>query len=68
VNILVIIGTLLNRLNVGIFGLAEYASKFGVDYFPSTMEFILTAGMVAFAFFGFKVSAKYLNLFPETEH
>ncbi|MDA8239058.1 MAG: polysulfide reductase NrfD [Nitrospiraceae bacterium] len=68
VNILVIIGTLLNRLNVGIFGLAEYASKFGVDYFPSAMEFILTAGMVAFAFFGFKVSAKYLNLFPETEH
>jgi Ni/Fe-hydrogenase subunit HybB-like protein len=68
VNILVIIGTLLNRMNVGIFGLAEYASKFGVDYFPSTMEFILTAGMVAFAFFGFKVSAKYLNLFPETEH
>ncbi len=68
VNILVIIGTLLNRLNVGIFGLAEYASKFGVDYFPSLMEFVLTAGMVAFAFFGFKVSAKYLNLFPETEH
>ena len=68
VNILVIIGTLLNRLNVGIFGLAEYASRFGVDYFPSLMEFVLTAGMVAFAFFGFKVSAKYLNLFPETEH
>ena len=68
VNILIIIGTLLNRLNVGIFGLAEYASKFGVDYFPSLMEFVLTAGMVAFAFFGFKVSAKYLNLFPETEH
>jgi Ni/Fe-hydrogenase subunit HybB-like protein len=68
VNILIIVGTLLNRMNVGIFGLAEYASKFGVDYFPSTMEFVLTAGMVAFAFFGFKVSAKYLNLFPETEH
>ena len=68
VNILIIIGTLLNRLNVGIFGLAEYASRFGVDYFPSLMEFVLTAGMVAFAFFGFKVSAKYLNLFPETEH
>jgi Ni/Fe-hydrogenase subunit HybB-like protein len=68
VNILVIIGTLLNRMNVGIFGLAEYAGKFGVDYFPSLMEFVLTAGMVAFAFFGFKVSAKYLNLFPETEH
>lgn len=68
INILVMIGVLLNRLNVGIFGLAEYASRFGQDYFPSLMEIILTAAMIAFAFFGFKVSAKYLNLFPETEH
>jgi Ni/Fe-hydrogenase subunit HybB-like protein len=68
INIMVIVGVLLNRLNVGIFGLAEYASRFGVNYFPSVMEFILTAGMIAFAFFGFKVSVKYLNVFPETEH
>jgi hypothetical protein len=32
------------------------------------MEFVLTMGMVAFAVFGFKVSAKYLNLFPEEQH
>ncbi len=68
VNLLVIVGVLINRMNVGIFGLAEYASRFGVDYFPSLMELILTAAFIAFAFFGFKVSAKYLNLFPETEH
>ncbi len=68
INILVIIGVLLNRLNVGIFGLADYAGKFGVDYFPSLMEIILTAAMIAFAFVGFKFSVKYLNLFPETEH
>ncbi len=68
INILVIIGILLNRLNVGIFGLAEYAGRFGVDYFPSLMEIILTAAMIAFAFVGFKFSVKYLNLFPETEH
>lgn len=68
INILVIVGVVLNRLNVGIFGLAEYASRFGLDYFPSLMEIILTAAMIAFAFFGFKVSAKYLNLFPGTEH
>ena len=68
INILVIVGVVLNRLNVGIFGLAEYTSRFGLDYFPSLMEIILTAAMIAFAFFGFKVSAKYLNLFPETEH
>ncbi|MBI5074686.1 MAG: polysulfide reductase NrfD [Nitrospirae bacterium] len=68
INILVIVGILLNRLNVGIFGLAEYAGRFGVDYFPSLMEIILTAAMIAFAFVGFKFSVKYLNVFPETEH
>lgn len=68
INILVIVGILLNRLNVGIFGLADYAGKFGLDYFPSLMEIILTAAMIAFAFVGFKFSVKYLNLFPETEH
>jgi Ni/Fe-hydrogenase subunit HybB-like protein len=65
VNVLVILGVLLNRLNVGIFGVAEYASRAGGDYFPSIMEFLLTAGMVAFAVLGFKVCAKYLNLFPQ---
>ncbi|MBI5847682.1 MAG: polysulfide reductase NrfD [Nitrospirae bacterium] len=68
INILVIVGILLNRMNVGIFGLAEYAGRFGVDYFPSLMEIVLTAAMIAFAFVGFKFSVKYLNLFPETEH
>ncbi len=68
VNILVIVGVILNRMNVGIFGLAEYASSYGVDYFPSWMEFAVTGAMIAFAVLGFKVSAKYLNLFPETEH
>lgn len=68
VNILVILGVLLNRVNVGIFGVADYASSFGADYFPSLMEITLTAGMVAFAALGFKVCAKYLNLFPEAQH
>ncbi len=68
VNILVILGVLLNRLNVGIFGVAEYASMAGSDYFPSWMELIVTAAMIAFAVLGFKVCAKYLDLYPETQH
>ena len=68
VNILVIVGTLVNRLNVAVFGLTEYTARTGADYFPSLMEFVLTMAMVAFAVFGFKVSAKYLNLFPEEQH
>jgi Ni/Fe-hydrogenase subunit HybB-like protein len=66
INILVITGTLVNRLNVAIFGMAEYTAPTGADYFPSVMEFVLTMAMVAFAIFGFKLSAKYLRLFPET--
>jgi Ni/Fe-hydrogenase subunit HybB-like protein len=68
VSIMVIVGVLFNRLNVGIFAISDYANRVGGDYFPSVMEFILTAGMVAFAILGFKICAKYLNLFPETHH
>ncbi len=67
-SILVILGVLLNRLNVGVFAVSSYANHVGSDYFPSIMEFVLTAGMIAFAILGFKVCAKYLNLFPDTGH
>lgn len=68
VHIMVIVGVLLNRLNVGIFGVSDFANRAGGDYFPSLMEWTVTAGMVAFAILGFKVCAKYLNLFPEEGH
>lgn len=68
VNILVIVGVLLNRLNVGIFGVHEFATRAGGDYFPSLLEWTVTLGMIAFAILGFKVCAKYLNLFPEAHH
>jgi Ni/Fe-hydrogenase subunit HybB-like protein len=68
INLLVITGIVMNRFNVAIFGLAEYASRTGADYFPSVMEFILTMAMVSFAIFAFKLSVKYLNVFPEGQH
>lgn len=67
VNILVIAGILLNRLNVGIFGLMRYAGKTGATYFPSWMEFMVTLAMISAAVVGFKLAAKYLRLFPEAE-
>lgn len=67
-SILVILGVLLNRINVGVFGVSDFANRVGADYFPSFMELLLTAGMIAFAILGFKTCAKYLNLFPETHH
>jgi Ni/Fe-hydrogenase subunit HybB-like protein len=65
---MVILGVMLNRVNVGIFGVAEYATGAGADYFPSFVELMVTAAMFAFAVLGFKVCAKYLNLYPETLH
>ncbi len=62
VNILVIMGTVLNRMNVGIFSMAEYNSVMGRDYFPSWMEIMVTMAMVAAGIFGFKICVKYLNV------
>jgi Ni/Fe-hydrogenase subunit HybB-like protein len=68
INILVITGIVLNRFNVAIFSMAEYSSRSGVDYFPSVMEFLVTLAMVSFAIFAFKLSVKYLRVFPEGQH
>jgi Ni/Fe-hydrogenase subunit HybB-like protein len=67
VNILVIMGTVLNRFNVGIISMAEHNTRIGVDYFPSWMEFLVTMAMVAFAILGFKLCVKYLNVL-QLEH
>ena len=64
---LVIMGVLLNRLNVCIFGVYADAAKAGGSYFPSTSEFVLTIGMLALGVFAFKLAAKYLDLFPEAK-
>lgn len=65
VNVLVVLGVLINRMNVGIFGLYRDASAKGGSYFPSTIEILLTLGFISFSVLGFKIAAKYLNLFPE---
>jgi Ni/Fe-hydrogenase subunit HybB-like protein len=68
INILVIAGVLLNRMNVCIFGLYRANAVTGRSYFPSWMEFAITAGLIALAIFIFKMAAKHLPLLsPDTE-
>lgn len=67
VDILVIIGILLNRLNVSLFGMYRYQSASGLNYFPSWMEFVVTAALISVSVVGFKVAAKYFRVFPEME-
>lgn len=70
-DVLVIAGILLNRMNVCIFGLYRDQASRGASYFPTLWEFALTAGLVAFAIFLFKMAAKHLPLLSsgaEAEH
>ncbi len=63
VNILVIVGVLLNRMNVCLFSQESYNSWRGFSYSPSWMEFLLSLGVVALGVFLYKMSAKHLPLF-----
>jgi len=63
VNILVIVGVLLNRMNVCLFSQESYNTWRGFSYSPSWMEFLLSLGVVALGVFLYKMSAKHLPLF-----
>jgi len=71
VNILVIVGILVNRMNVCIFSLYRDQASRGASYFPTLVEFVLTAALISLAIFLFKMAAKHLPLFSsgeEAEH
>lgn len=63
--LLVVIGFLLNRLNVSVTGMERAA---GVRYMPSTMEFTVSLGLVALGFVLFALAARYLPIFPPGAH
>ena len=66
VNILVIVGVLVNRMNVCLFSMEEYTTSQGAGYFPSLMEFLVSLGVVSLGVFLFKMAAKHLPLFAKT--
>ncbi len=68
VNVLVVAGVLLNRLNVGIFSMNRYITDQGAGYFPSLLEFLVTLGIVSLGVFLFKMAAKHLPLFVHEAH
>ncbi len=63
VNMLVIVGVILNRMNVCLFSQESYNTWRGFSYSPSWMEFLLSLGVVALGVFLYKMSAKHLPLF-----
>jgi Ni/Fe-hydrogenase subunit HybB-like protein len=63
VNILVIAGVLLNRMNVCLFSMENYNAWRGFSYAPSWQEYVLSLGVVSLGVFLYKMSAKHLPLF-----
>ena len=63
VNMLVITGVMLNRMNVCLFSMESYNTWRGSSYTPSWTEFMVSLGIIALGVFLYKMSAKHLPLF-----
>ncbi len=59
-SLMIILGFVINRLNVAITGMQAYA---GSQYFPSWMEISITMSIVTCGFIAFYLAAKYLPVF-----
>jgi Ni/Fe-hydrogenase subunit HybB-like protein len=62
--LLVILGFVLNRMNVSITGMEGWAKA---GYFPSWMEIAVTVMIVALGFVAFALAVRYLPVFPKAE-
>jgi Ni/Fe-hydrogenase subunit HybB-like protein len=65
INILVIVGVLVNRFNVCIFSMHEYGASRGAAYFPSVTELLITFGIISTGLLMFKLAAIHLPVFAE---
>jgi len=62
--LMVVLGFVLNRMNVSITGMEGWAKA---GYFPSWMEIAVTVMIVALGFAAFSLAARYLPVFPKAE-
>jgi c(7)-type cytochrome triheme protein len=62
--LLVVLGFVLNRLNVSITGMQRGLSA---SYFPSFMEVAVTAMLVVVGFVAFALAVRYLHVFPKAK-
>ncbi len=67
VDILVIFGVLINRMNVAIFGMLSHAGELGVKYFPTANEIVVSLFLVASGALLFKLAVKYFNVLSYEE-
>ncbi len=67
VDILVISGVIINRMNISIFGMLRHAGERGVQYFPTGNEIMVTLFLIAFGAVLFKLAVKYFNVLSYEE-
>jgi Ni/Fe-hydrogenase subunit HybB-like protein len=63
-SLMVIIGLILNRMNVSVIGMLRESKA---SYFPSLMEFAITAAVIAGGLLAFKIAVKYFDIFHSEE-
>ena len=63
-SLMVIIGLILNRTNVSVIGMLKGSNA---SYFPSWMEFAVTASVIAGGLIAFRIAVKYFDVFPSQE-
>ncbi len=62
VDMLVICGVIINRLNVSIFGMLRQAEEMGVKYSPHQNEIVVSLFMIAVGALLYKLAVKYFNV------
>ncbi|MEW6219059.1 MAG: NrfD/PsrC family molybdoenzyme membrane anchor subunit [Thermodesulfobacteriota bacterium] len=65
VDLLVISGVILNRMNIAITGMYRHGASTGASYAPSWMEVVITLGIVALGVILFRAAGFFLPLFPD---
>ncbi len=65
--VLVIAGVFLNRMNMAVFGFYDYTAQYGVTYFPSLGEWVITLAIVTVGVTVYVLAVKLLPVLPQ-EH
>ncbi|MEW6026565.1 MAG: NrfD/PsrC family molybdoenzyme membrane anchor subunit [Planctomycetota bacterium] len=60
-SLMVIAGLIINRMNMSVIGMLQGSNA---SYFPSWMEFAVTAAVIAGGLIAFRIAVKYFNVFP----
>ncbi|MBI4672131.1 MAG: Ni/Fe-hydrogenase cytochrome b subunit [Chloroflexi bacterium] len=61
----VIIGVLLNRMDIAVFGFYDYTAALGTIYFPSLGEWVVTLAIVTAGIAVYVAAVKFLPILPD---